>query len=515
MANSAISSILKKVDEVLSQEINLLGHVRPEFESLQGVLRIINASLADFDRNRAQVPAQVEELVQQLREAALEAGDIIDDFYLMIDQKKLSGIRGSLMSFLICVSESSARHELVDESPSSSSVARCTSELDKAALSQGLSVVGFAEAERSMREQLLNWKGKLAVISLVGIGGIGKTTISKVYNHDAVDGHFGYRAWVNVSQKFTPTEVIRSLTDMRLVEKLKARLKKVRYLVIIDDIWEKEAWDLINSALPPSPGSRVMLTTRIDAVAKVCPERNPQASLSARGGELGAVLREGVSRRRGVPPGAGGGGEGDGEKMPLRRMEVLRRRLTEKLSADRNEMIKNILALSYDDLSNDLKICFRYIGLFPEDMEIDATKLVQLWVAEGFIVQARGLTLKETAEQHLEQLANRSALQVVDRDPLGRVDKCRIHDLLLDLAKDEGGKNQFVEVHEGLTPTHAVRSHRLAVHENASFCLTSSSCLVLNLRSLLCFNLHGQELSDSFVKLCSLKLLRVIVSISP
>ncbi|CAA7409562.1 unnamed protein product [Spirodela intermedia] len=150
------------------------------------------------------------------------------------------------------------------------------------------------------------------------------------------------------------------------------------------------------------------------------------------------------------------------------------------------------------------------LRLLPEDMVIDATKLVQLWVAEGFIAQAAGFTREETAEQHLEKLANRSILQVVIRDPMGRVDKCRIYDLLLDLAKHEGRKNQFLDVHGDPTSTHAVRSRRLAVHEDASVCFSSSSCLAPNLRSLLFFNLDGQWFGDSLLNLCSLKLLRVI-----
>ncbi|CAA6672379.1 unnamed protein product [Spirodela intermedia] len=512
MDNTFISLILKKLDELLSQEVNLLAQVKLQFESLRRELRFINRSLEKFDKNRAQFPPLVEELVQQLREAAFEAEDIIDDFYLMIDQKKRSGFRDSLVNFLVCVGETSARHELgtrikdarerireifdqmkihdikikpIDKSPSSSST-RGTSELQKSALSKGLSVVGFAEAERSMTEKLLNGEDKFEVISVVGMGGMGKTTIAKkIYSSDPVKGHFDYRAWVTVSQKFTAIELlrsildciprptkeedIRSLTEMQLVENLRACLEKVRYLVVLDDIWDKGAWDLMNSALPASLGSRVILTTRIEAVALYAQGEihrltflSEEESWELFSAKLEEVGKELVRRCRGMPLAVVvlGGLVIERERRRYE-WEILSRRLTQELSAERDDMIKNILALSYDDLSDDLRTCFLYIGLLPEDMVIDATKLVQLWVAKGFIAQAAGFTREETAEQHLKKLANRSILQVVVRDPMGRVDKCRIHDLLLDLAKHEGRKNQFLDVH-GIPPPRTPRANRHA-----------------------------------------------------
>ncbi|CAA7409551.1 unnamed protein product [Spirodela intermedia] len=372
--------------------------------------------------------------------------------------------------------------------------------------SRGLSVVGFAEAERSMTEQLLNGEGELAVISVVGMGGTGKTTIAKkIYRSEAVKHHFDYRAWVTVSQKFTPTELLRStlrsildcipetwieklaiknLTDMQLVETLRTCLENARYLVVIDNIWEKGTWGLINSALLGSPGSRVIITTRIEAVAMYTEgERYRLAFLSEEESwelfcakvfpsgegcppELEEVGKEMVRRCRGLTLAV----------LVLGGLLIERRGEDTSGSTERDEMIKNIIALSYDDLSDDLKICFLYIGFFPEDMEIDATKLVQLWVAEGFIEQASGLTLEETAEQHLEKLVNRSVLQVGYRDSLGRVLTCRIHDLFLDLARDEGGKNQFLDIHEG----QRLQQSRLHKQTRYKYSLSLSSRLLFN-----------------------------------
>ncbi|CAA6668489.1 unnamed protein product [Spirodela intermedia] len=454
MANPIISLTLKRLDEVLSRkstcQLKSSRHVERSWQILAEVM------------------------LPQLTEAAFEAEDIIDNFNLMPSQKKKrSGFGGSLVSILTCVGKRSARHQLVGESASFASAApRGTSELQKAALSGGLSVVGFAEAERSMSEQLLNGELSPAVISVVGMGGMGKTTIAKKnYNSYAVKRHFQRRVWVTVSQKFTPTELlqrildcvlgtttekeIRSLTDMQLGERLRALLENVRYLVVMDDIWEKGAWGLIKCDLPASPGTELPLLSEENwelFCAKVLPagERCPP--------ELEKMGKEMVRRCRGMPRAVLvlGGLVSERERTRYE-WEALRRRLTQELSADTNEMI-------------------------------DATKLVQLWVAEGFIQQANGLTLEETAERHLEELANRSVFQVVDRDYMGWVDRFRIHNLLLHLAKDEGRRNQF--------------------NDNASVWLSSSSSFAPNLRSLLCLNLRDQELGDSLLNLLSLKHLR-------
>ncbi|XP_040960315.1 disease resistance RPP8-like protein 3 [Gossypium hirsutum] len=52
---------------------------------------------------------------------------------------------------------------------------------------------------------------------------------------------------------------------------------------------------------------------------------------------------------------------------------------------DKGEVLRDVLALSYDDLPRYLKSCFLYLSQFPEDYEIPADRLIQLWVAEGIV----------------------------------------------------------------------------------------------------------------------------------
>ena len=79
---------------------------------------------------------------------------------------------------------------------------------------------------------------------------------------------------------------------------------------------------------------------------------------------------------------------------------------------------EKVLSLSYNDIPYYPKICFLYLSIFPEDHLIEKMKVIQLWTAEGFINATAGKTLEEVAEDYLNELVNRSLVQVVDVGPI-------------------------------------------------------------------------------------------------
>ena len=92
--------------------------------------------------------------------------------------------------------------------------------------------------------------------------------------------------------------------------------------------------------------------------------------------------------------------------------------------------ITKILSLSYHDLSYNLKACFLYFGMFPEDYYINCARLIQLWIAECFVEEMQGITLEEVAHGYLNQLIHRSLVQVEDVDLKGMCRSCRVHNML-------------------------------------------------------------------------------------
>ena len=61
---------------------------------------------------------------------------------------------------------------------------------------------------------------------------------------------------------------------------------------------------------------------------------------------------------------------------------------------------------------------------------VQSSRLIQLWIAEGFVKEKKGLTLEDVAQDYLNQLIHRSLVQVSEEDFIGRIRRCRVHDMM-------------------------------------------------------------------------------------
>ena len=561
-----ITFFVDKLSNLAVQEASLFGGVEGQISLLRNELEWISlfleeASAAHTDYRRLKV------WMNQIRDAAYDAEDVIDEFIVRLEHQRqrrlhnLKFLRVVLPTCVIFADKLPLIHELdgrmketnvkiekilanksrycVENAMmpsgawSSSSPNEVVTRGEKRLpIVKEADVVGMKDEAEAVKQMLLiNGELERGVVAIVGMGGLGKTTLAKkVYNDPDVNRHFQCRALVYVSQVYTirellmgiankdfmtalrqegETEEIRNMGENQLGKKVCEYLEKRRYLIVLDDVWSIQVWNRLCLYLPESNGSRVLITTRnqqiaLDAYAKLyqlCPlgekeswelflkKTFPTGSRSTISqvecpAELEDVGKKITGKCKGLPLAivVSGGLLSRKEKTPSSWEKILKS--MEWHLSQGPESCMGILALSYRDLPYFLKSCFLYCGVFPEDCEMKASKLIRMWVAEGF-VQARGeeTVEEDVGEDYLEELIHRSMIQVVKRKWDGRVKSCRMHDLLRDLAISKAKDSKFFEV-RGNIFAYPFNPRRLIAHDSQNISQHLSNCH--RLRSLIC-----------------------------
>ncbi|RVW91284.1 putative disease resistance RPP13-like protein 2 [Vitis vinifera] len=417
MAESIITFFLEKLTDLLSQEAFLLSRVEEQVKLLSNELEWMRLFLKDADAKRRYDP-RIKLWVSQIRDVTYDAEDVIDRFMFEMNHQQQGSLKCLKFLKLRFVHKLESRiREIntkiekimanksrygVETLPAASSSNEGVPHKEKRAPIVEVNVVGIQEDAKSVKQNLLNGEMRRAVVSIVGMGGLGKTTLAKkVYNDNDVQQYFDCHAWIYVSQEYTIRELLlgvavcvrvlseeeRSrMNESELGNRLRDYLTTKKYLIVMDDMWRNEAWDRLGLYFPDSEESWELFLKKIflaGSANAVCPR------------ELEELGKKIVANCGGLP-----------------------------------------LAI-----------------VVPEDSEIRTDKLIRLWVAEGFI-QRRGEEIAEdVAEDHLQELVHRSLIQVADRSFDGRVMSCRMHDLLRDLAIFEAKDTNFFEGYESIDST--------------------------------------------------------------
>ncbi|XP_027351456.1 putative disease resistance RPP13-like protein 3 [Abrus precatorius] len=424
-------------------------------------------------------------------------------------------------------------------------------------------VVGFVNDSNSVIEKLMQeGDSGRKVASIVGMGGLGKTTLArKIYNNDQVKNSFPTRAWGYVSNDYRARELLLSLlkcflstweyddlfkkkedeveaiatSEEKLKTKVRECLKGKKYLIVLDDIWKTQVWNKIKDAFPDDDHSigRILITSREMEVANYVGTTSPYHLSFLNKEESWQLFYKKVFRDKGCPPDLEPLGKSivescKGLPLPIvvlaghvakkeksQREWTRIKNITWQLTQDKMEVM-DILKLSYDSLSQRLKPCFLYFGIYPEDYEIRARDVIQMWMAEGFI-QPREAGIQgaaepeDVAEYYLDELVDRSLAQVASRKSDGRVKTCRIHDLLRDLCISESKSEKFVEVCRDPNDMDTLSNdnpRRLSIQCKEWSNFSTNNLNQLCTRSLFFFY-EGEEFPED-VLLKSFKLARVI-----
>ena len=115
-------------------------------------------------------------------------------------------------------------------------------------------------------------------------------------------------------------------------------------------------------------------------------------------------------------------------------------------------------------MPRELKTCFLYLAMFPEDREIRTGKLIRMWIAEGFIradMLQEGETFKDVARDYLDELIQRCVVQSASRNYKGKVQSIRVHDLVRDLCIKKAKEQDFLEIFTSQTSNSNARGAEL------------------------------------------------------
>ncbi|XP_057801574.1 putative late blight resistance protein homolog R1B-16 [Salvia miltiorrhiza] len=493
MAYAALLSLARTTGEIILDQdrYSIPCNKKQQIRSIYEPFIFLQEFLEDF-------PEKANILDGQIRDLAYEAEHIIESFILMearshwwnvlaVKSKLKWQIRrirketNSITREVMIIKNNSA--DTVQLGASSSAAAGSPSR--SAPIIKIGYMVGLHEDLLTIKSRLCGESPNLEVIPIVGMGGIGKTTLAKcVYDDPLTVQRFDIRVWVTVSQDYNADVVLSALLasmeefDKDRSEESKDRskeekelpgakvhkiLKGRRYLLVMDDIWSTDAWDDVRLILPDDGnGSRIILTTReTDMAAYACRLSCPHKMRFMDETQSWNLLQQKVFAHLDCPPELENIGKEIARRckgLPLAIAVVAGllstisnnpaswREIAQNVnSVTKGGQFENILSLSYTHLPHYLRPCFLYMGMFPEDCEVRVSKLIKLWVAEGFLRRLnRSKTLEEEAEVFLEGLVKRNLVLVTKRKCDGRIKSCSLHDLMRDLCIRKANEEKFL-----------------------------------------------------------------------
>ncbi|PRQ33010.1 putative P-loop containing nucleoside triphosphate hydrolase, leucine-rich repeat domain, L [Rosa chinensis] len=583
MALSVTDLLIGKLATILEYEGTTIAGVRHEVDKIKEEFLSMKAFLVDAEANKPKTEGQ-KLWVARIRDLAYDVEDIIDEFMYHMYEKQSGGrLSRGLQKTIRAPCNIWFRHKIAKKLRKITDMIKAISERNKR---YGVGLVGGAttsediqklvqnQAESSffiMEDELVGIEGKKqilmgwlmddeqhqTVISVVGMGGSGKTTlVAKTFTNELVKRNFDCYAWITVSQTYDVVHLFRSLirelyksrkenfpailnamSRIELLELLVDYLESKKYLVVLDDVWDVKVWREIKVSLQDRQlGSRVVLTTRNEEVAsnsfgvesyvyRIQPlQQNEAWELFSRKAfstkpqktcptELKSLACQLVEKCEGLPLGIVALGGLMCSKKSLDQWQQVCNNLNWYLHNHSSlDPVRNILLLSFNDLPSQLKHCFLYCSLFPEDYLFKRKRLIRLWIAEGFVENVKGVTPEEVADGYLCELYSRSMLQVangfVSGAPLGRPKKFKMHDLMRELALSTAEKEKFGYVYDGREVTEEISTRRLSIHRMKGEIKSWRD--MSKIRSLLVFDTDMFSLSFLNTLVSRFKLLRTL-----
>ncbi|XP_020187296.1 disease resistance protein RGA5 [Aegilops tauschii subsp. strangulata] len=556
VASGVMNPLIGKLTALMGDEYNKFKGVKKQASFLQKELSAMNAALQKLELMDDELDPTVKDWRDDVREMSYDMENCVDDFmrqsraddaksgFIKITARRIKKLRQrlriahrmeELKTLAIEANARRQRYKVDDWKPASGSV-----DVDprlRAVYQEADSLIAIDGPREEVATRLMDAQNKLKVVSVVGSGGLGKTTLAKQV-YDKIGSQFNCKAFFSVSQRPDMTELLNNLQyklGMKkpdtshtrkvddIIQEIRQHLKNNRYLIVVDDVWDESAWYIIKCVFPEEGnGSRVIVTTRVEVVAgaacqndregiyKLEPlsEENSRMLLLNRvfGSEHGCppqleqVMTEILKKCHGLPLAIITIGSLLAcQERSRKGWESIRDSLGAHSATNPSlEEMKSILNLSYMHLPAYLRACFLYLGMYVEDYVISRDDLVRQWIAEGLVGNLHGQDLEAVGRNYFNELINRSMIQPWQTE-YGEVLYCKVHDLMLDLILSKCDRNNFLSVaysYEGMARLHGskYKVRRLSLSSMAGGGATYDPTITVNLSQVRSFTLLGKSM---------------------
>ncbi|KAK9138093.1 hypothetical protein Sjap_008687 [Stephania japonica] len=604
LAVAGVEGLVKRLLAFGIDEISLIRGATKEVEKLQTLLTEIQHVLRDAEMKQV-TDLRVRNWLKKLKEAALDAEDVLEEFAYDCLRRKVVGdqlvsererkVRNFLSFFTSLPLLRTTGHSIrdirkrlkkIEEEKNDFQLAPTTAEIAAAALSsiantcnvtrtretssivEDSEVIGREADKEKIVDKLLidnvlsgsntNTNTTLSIIAIVGLGGLGKTTLAKlVYNDSRVVQQFGsMRIWICLSEDFAIKtvwlKILRQLNSssylvsesssmQELQNHLEKELNGNKFMLVLDDVWQKdlESNDKWKDLILPlkrygGTGSKVIVTTREDSVASTIGAHEKynlqplsddqcwnlfESQAFVQGGpdrtpDLVKIGKQIVNKCGGVPLALKVLGRLMQSKATEREWSAILDREIWEADKDVQKHVMEMLKLSFNNLPPEVRQCFLYCSIFPKDYVIEKREVIQLWMAQGFLqTSSEGELMEDLGQKCMRILCTRSFFEE-NADLLTFKMHDLVHDLAMMLCGSEcngAGHANHVEPNEDLRHISLLPSHISWFPSRGAIEIPRYIVEAKKLRTFYIFREYNCPLNGTdTLKLLQLRLLRVL-----
>ncbi|GLT65127.1 hypothetical protein SLA2020_375780 [Shorea laevis] len=510
MAEALVSTLLEQITTIICEEalekVRLLKGVKEDLRKLKFNLTSIKALLEDAKQKQIS-DKTVQLWLDRLQEESLDMEDALDEWRTTLMYRPTNGVENAfflrrkvclfLRYFSFCrvyryhgiarnikeinkrldeIAKDRVRYQLTNTPSRMPERKESTSFIDRS------NFVGRDEVKKQIIGHLLCGSSKegesCQTISIVGLGGIGKTALAQlIYNDEEVKQHFTSRIWAYVSDISDESKVAKtiiaelegldkvaalqmeSLPLNALLERICKSIEGKKYLLVLDDVWTENDEDFggLNVTFKRgAAGSRILVTTRKDTVSRVMGSSHTIHLETLSQDLCWSILKKIALRERDqktfedlTPVGLRVAEKCKGLPLVAKTLgghlqfKTTRKEWEDVLTSElwRMDVVhKDVfvpLLLSYYDLPSPVKQCFKYFASLSKDNACLTCHLIARWKAQGYLGFNDGddSLWELKGFDYLKCLEARSFIQIEDFDPLcGQYAECRMHDLVRDFA---------------------------------------------------------------------------------